>query len=101
MPTFFDIVAGVTGTLRNLSDEQNRIIKEEFMIKSLTFIPSVFGDTKLNFDPKNDVLICSPEMHYTTIIDVATDQLRAKRPVLIFFETAEKLKHFFKHDTFR
>jgi hypothetical protein len=43
MPKFFDIVTGVTGTLRTLCDEQQQIIKGDYNIKQITFMPSVFG----------------------------------------------------------
>ena len=42
---------GVTGTLKTVSKVQREIIVKDFNICEESYIPSVFGEHKLNFKP--------------------------------------------------
>lgn len=71
MPKLFDKVIGVTGTLDTLCPEQIKVIKEDYQITMLTFMPSVFGKNQRNFDKKNDVRIYDSDFYYQEIINEA------------------------------
>ena len=53
MPNCFDVVLGVTGTLKGLSQRETDILKIHYSIKEMTYMPSVYGNNKLRFGGDN------------------------------------------------
>ena len=53
MPNSFDVVLGVTGTLKALSKEEAGVLQTRYNIKQTTHMPSVYGKNKLRFAGDN------------------------------------------------
>lgn len=53
IPTTFDAILGVTGTLKSLGPEERNILKHQYGINKMTYIPSVYGKNKLLFAGDN------------------------------------------------
>jgi hypothetical protein len=49
IPNTFDVILGVTGTLKSLNQNETDILRESYGIKRMTYIPSVYGNNKLFF----------------------------------------------------
>ena len=49
MRNCFDIVLGITGTLKGLSQREIDILNIHYSIKEMTFMSSVYGKNKLRF----------------------------------------------------
>jgi hypothetical protein len=55
IPESYNYIFGVTGTLDALLKVQKEeLIEKKYKIMKSTFIPSVFGNSNLNFDAKTD-----------------------------------------------
>ena len=88
-------VVGVTGTLRCLTPEQNRLLKSEYKIGKKTYVPSVYGDRKFEFKKNARSLgvdIVEQGAFHIAIKEVI--DLTKDRALLIFFESTQKLKQF-------
>jgi len=59
---------GVSGTLKNLSENEKNIIYEIYNIKRSTFIPSVYGNKNLNDDWKKRITIIEVKDDYNLYI---------------------------------
>lgn len=57
IPSKFQSIMGVTGTLKSLGQNQKFIIENIYKINKNTFIPSVFGENKRKFAEKSDVFV--------------------------------------------
>ena len=53
MRNCFDVVLGVTGTIKGLSQRETDILNVHYSIKEMTFMPSVYGKNKLCFVSDN------------------------------------------------
>ena len=49
IPFVFDRILGVTGTLASLNEAERDILKIKYEIRNYSYIPSVFGDNRLDF----------------------------------------------------
>jgi hypothetical protein len=43
LPTYFDSILGVTGTLQHISKGQKRIMEDEYGVKKTYIMPSIYG----------------------------------------------------------
>lgn len=59
VPYYFSIILGVSGTLQSppLTASEKNIIQNVYEIKHETIAPSVYGDSKLIFNPNSDIKI--------------------------------------------
>ena len=64
IPLSFDFIMGVTGTLKTLSDTERKIVQDVYNIKNETYMPSVYGDNKLQFAKEADVNIVNKDDYY-------------------------------------
>eukprot|EP00977_Amphora_coffeiformis_P003535 scaffold674_cov130-Amphora_coffeaeformis.AAC.14 len=103
-PLLFDVILGVTGTLRFLNDDQRQILSSMYEITTFNNIPSVYGENKLKFACRSveDVVLCKQDDHSFGIKDEIRRrrQPRSKdtsvmRPVMIFFYSKEALLGFY------
>ena len=53
LPLMYDLILGVTGTLKTLTSDESQILKDHYGISNMTFIPSVYGNNKLLFAGDN------------------------------------------------
>ena len=95
MPHDFAYITGVTGTLKTLAQSEKNILKRVYAVQKSTFIPSVFGQSNRNYDRNTDVRAVKESEYFMGIrgdIDVVC---HAKRAILVFFESEEKLLAFY------
>lgn len=101
IPSLFDTLLGVTGTLETLSSAQRRIIVEDYNLHEDTYIPSIFGRNNLRFSDTKDLFVKTRENYFIQIrkqIDVGLlgNTTFNKRAVLVFFDCEKKMKEFYE-----
>ena len=69
---------GVTGTLRTVSKVQREIIVNDFNISEESYIPSVFGEHKLNFKPAQHVHVVERSKFWGEIIKQIEEELKGE-----------------------
>jgi hypothetical protein len=91
----FKGIIGVTGTLSSLSPAEQKIIADEYNLKTYTYTPSMYGESKLSFKKDSHVLMETDvnRFHQTILKDIV-DETQRGRPVLVYFESEEKLNEF-------
>lgn len=96
----FDVIMGVTGTLKSVSQTQREIIVKDFKIHHETYMPSVFGQRNLEFDPVKHVYVVQSDKFFQSIVDQIKQGLKGsgefQRAVLVVFEDQIALKEFLK-----
>jgi hypothetical protein len=108
IPKQYDSVMGVTGTLKTLSNPEKKLLTDVYKIQIFSYIPSVYGKTKLNFggDSIEDCKIESQNGIHTVIRNEINKRIQpagtnignskaTKRSVLVFFESVPKLIAFY------
>jgi GTP-binding protein EngB required for normal cell division len=106
IPTQYDCVMGVTGTLATLSRPERSLLEGTYKIKKYSYMPSVYGDNQLDFarDVGFGVIIESEGKFFDAIMNEINTRLqsdRGERAVLVFFESTPKLKAFYKSNQLR
>ena len=100
MPSKFAYIMGVTGTLEKLSEPEKRVIEDDYKIKKNTYMPSVFGDNKLQFIEKDDIKLENDADYFIKIAQEINYKLLGrqidKRAVIVVFESIQKLKEFYE-----
>jgi len=94
LPHQFGVILGVTGTLKDLSNFENKAIST-YALNKRTYTPSVFGKRKLTFREADDVYVEDNEhlwMH--KIQEKIIEGTKDKRAVLVFFEDDIKVQLF-------
>jgi len=104
LPYEYDIILGVTGTLRDLSESHRFILTQQYAINNYFFIPSVYGENRRTFDSQNprDVRPCEDKASF--FVDLRDEILRRRhqsrvdivRPVLVFFDKKSTLLEFYE-----
>ena len=99
IPSKFAYILGVTGTLKSLSEPEKRVIEDDYKIRKNTFMPSVFGDNKLQFIEKDDIKLENDADYFIKIAQEINYKLSGgrndKRAVIVVFESIQKLKEFY------
>lgn len=100
VPHSFKHIMGVTGTLRTLSEPEKNIVRNVYGVQKNTYSPSVFGANNLIFREDADIKIENNNDFLNVIKREIDDRLigqtpAAKRAVLVFFESKEKLMAFY------
>ena len=64
----FSFILGVTGTLKNLSEPERVIVRNQYNISKETFMPSIFGKNNLKFNMNSeDVFVENSNEYYMRI----------------------------------
>jgi hypothetical protein len=96
-PKRYSIILGVTGTLEvtlKLPFEK-KILEDEMKITEKTFMPSMFGENKLNFLENEHVYVENDKgAFYCKIGEEARKRSEEGRPVLVFFDSETDLRGF-------
>lgn len=104
MPKKFIKVMGVSGTIRSLSSAEKSAITDSCGEMSFTYVPSVFGDRKLKFLPKEDVKAISSSNYYLTLSKEIRERLvgsnGGERAILVFFEDEKELFDYYNSKEF-
>uniref|UniRef100_A0A7S1NJR4 VWFA domain-containing protein n=1 Tax=Eutreptiella gymnastica TaxID=73025 RepID=A0A7S1NJR4_9EUGL len=98
-------ILGVTGTLRAqkagqspphmiLTKDEERILKEEYNVKAMTFVPSVFGESKRNFEFNRDVYRYKNLSDWACAIEKDAHVAKKQGGVLVFFKNETTLREF-------
>ena len=94
MPFNFAFISGVSGTLSSLANKEKTILKDTYNIHTNTYIGSIFGQSKLSFDPDRDVKVFDQSNYFSSIKKEIDVVFSANRSILIFFEDIKHLKAF-------
>lgn len=84
LPTYFDSILGVTGTLQHISKGQKRIMEEEYGVKKTYIMPSIYGlnsKRKVAFERVHNLKL------YSAIVRNIEEIHTKKRPIIVFFKT--------------
>lgn len=96
LPHLYSHVLGVTGTLDTLRDHQQAILTNDYKVRKKTFIPSVYGVSKLT-PTLQDLQIFPREEWAGKVVDEIGRRLVGSvvaRAVLVFFKSPEDLDAF-------
>jgi len=109
---FYKFILGVTGTLQEgkLPPEARNVLRDNILIKHMTYCPSMYGELKRNFDrrSKDDIQVASSlSEHRLAINEEIMKRLKptsasytGKRAVIVFFESHEELESFYNSHAF-
>jgi hypothetical protein len=114
VPKDYAYILGTTGTLSSFSLEDTSITFSPYNINVQTFIPSVYGPSRLSWNKAENLVIVSGDdedynealtNHVRDIrksVSVRKDRKRheVSRPVLIIFETAQSLLSYYNSEEF-
>jgi len=110
IPVHFDVIIGVTGTLKGISEQEWGILQSCYDIWKVrcSFLPSVYGDNKLRFagDSERDVKLCrDKDSFFLDLVHEIEARRRPespgydiKRPVMVFFESSKTLLEFYQSE---
>ena len=90
----FELMMGVTGTLKTLSKSQTKIL-DSYNIKKRTYTPSLFGERKFIFREINDFCLTQTEEEiHRKLSEVSEKILKMGRSVIIFFDNEEGINKY-------
>ncbi|CAF4058236.1 unnamed protein product [Rotaria magnacalcarata] len=95
MPHDFAYITGVTGTLKTLATAEKEILGRVYEVKKSTYTPSVFGECRLNYNCASDVRAVKETEYFMEIRGEIDVFCRAKRAILVFFQSEDKLMKFY------
>ena len=99
MLKMYDNILGVSGTLRELSDSQRKVLSDEYDVKNATYLRSVYGRNKLCFDANSAgaIKITNIAEFYKEIVNEIRSKLVGRiksRAVFVFLETKKEVDDF-------
>ncbi|EAR94029.2 SecA DEAD-box-like domain protein (macronuclear) [Tetrahymena thermophila SB210] len=96
LPDSYSAILGVTGTLQSLNYQMKQSLKKYKFSKEI-YIPSMFGDSKLDFR-KGDMVKVETDLQnqYLQIQQISYSAITKKQSVLIFFKDSESLIQYHK-----
>ncbi|ETO06880.1 hypothetical protein RFI_30511 [Reticulomyxa filosa] len=105
VPKNFSYIMGVSGTLKTLSESEQKVIENDYNISKHTYIPSLFGKNNLVFAEQQDIRIVDESDYFIALEKEIEDRLvgkniGTKRAVLVFFETKKQLMEFYESSNF-
>ncbi|CAF4077726.1 unnamed protein product [Rotaria magnacalcarata] len=95
MPHDFAYITGVTGTLKTLATAEKEILGRVYEVKKSTYMPSVFGECQRSYNSENDVHVVNESEYFMKIRGEIDVFCRAKRAILVFFQSEDKLMKFY------
>ena len=97
LPTFYQCLLGVTGTLEVIPQFKKDILRKRYDIREELLIPSAFGMGKKR---KEKYHIVTPETYYDKIFECIS-RVDPMRPVIIFFSSINELNDFFTSTAYK
>ena len=99
MPKLYDNILGVSGTLKELSEKQRSVLRDDYEVKNTTYLRSVYGSNKLVFDGNSAsaIKITDTTEYYKEIVNEIHLQLIGKiknRAVFVFLKTKKEVNDF-------
>uniref|UniRef100_A0A6B2KYW0 SecA family profile domain-containing protein n=1 Tax=Arcella intermedia TaxID=1963864 RepID=A0A6B2KYW0_9EUKA len=104
LPTDFNCIMGVTGTLSSLTEVEKKIVSN-YGITRMAYAPSIYGQSRRQFSPKADVHVVQKSDPtsgsikrdwFLKITQHCQDKIQARRAVIVFFENEEIIEEFEK-----
>ncbi|CAF0934055.1 unnamed protein product [Adineta steineri] len=95
MPHDFAYIAGVSGTLITLAEQEKNILKSVYAVCKNTYMPSVYGKSNRMFNSNSDVQAVDQSEYFMRIRGEIDAVCNANRAILVFFEDEEKLSVFY------
>ncbi|KRX09621.1 P-loop containing nucleoside triphosphate hydrolase [Pseudocohnilembus persalinus] len=86
---FFEKIYGVTGTLKEISNDMEIILNDQFDIKLKTYTPSIFQDKRLKFstqDQNHFEIFFNQQQQFNAIMKQTIKYQNRDQSILIFFE---------------
>lgn len=103
IPKQYDVVMGVSGTLKELTTPEKELLSSVYQITEFTFMPSVYGSNQLKFrkDDPTDVQLEEEAKHHMALRNEINRRLvgeiaSVSRAVLVFFPSSTELLAFYK-----
>ncbi|EAR94015.2 helicase carboxy-terminal domain protein (macronuclear) [Tetrahymena thermophila SB210] len=97
LPDTYSAILGVTGTLQSLNSQMKECLKK-YNFSTEIYIPSMFGDSKLDFRKGDMVKVeIDQENQYLQIQQISFSAIKQKQSVLIFFKDSQSLIDY--HDS--
>ena len=97
LPTFYQCLLGVTGTLEVIPEFKKEILRKRYDIREEFLIPSAFG---LNKKRKEEYHIVR-KSDYSDKIFECISKVDPDRPVIIFFSSIDELNQFFTSEEYQ
>ena len=101
IPSQFDVILGVSGTLKTLSKTEQRVIFDKYNISRHTYIPSLYGPRKEKFVFKHglDIRLMENSTFFENLKEEICDRMNTHgkpRCVFVCFENKRKLNEFYQ-----
>ena len=101
VPKLYENIIGVTGTLKYLSGAELDIIQNVYKVKKRTFMPSVYGTSRLI--ESMELSVVPFDEYFTSLVNEIKRRLvgsleNIQRAVFVFFSTKQTLEEFRKSD---
>ena len=94
-PSPYTLILGVTGTLDCLTDFQQSIIKDDYLVKSRGMAPSIYGESRLSFRKEEDIYIESDyDLYARKVQEEIMNCTKKGGAVIVFFDTEEDVVKF-------
>ncbi|XP_042911872.1 uncharacterized protein [Parasteatoda tepidariorum] len=94
VPSRYQNILGVSGTLMTLDESEKNAIKN-YGIKTMSAMPSFFGERKLVFTPISHFTIQATESNWhSKIFEHISQNIKLNRAILVFFDTDAEIKGF-------
>ncbi|KAL4460810.1 hypothetical protein ABPG74_016282 [Tetrahymena malaccensis] len=94
----YSLVLGVTGTLQSMTNFQIDQMKKLCNIQKQTITPSIYGESKFQFNPSTDVFLCAKKKDYfQQILGQINEMISKNRSTIVFFENQQNLFEFYQY----
>jgi hypothetical protein len=97
LPQDFDLVMGVTGTLETMSPAERRIVREDYAIRRMVYMPSVYGQNQV---VEKLIAVEDTEEKFLTTLTEEIEEAKATRAVIVFFDNTSDLRKYFPFSLF-
>ena len=91
----FAYITGVTGTLKTLATSEKAILAKVYAVSKNTYMPSVYGSCRRQYNPNSDVRAVNETEYFMEIRGEIDVICKAKRAILVFFQSEEMLLKFY------
>ncbi|KAL4512819.1 hypothetical protein ABPG72_017504 [Tetrahymena utriculariae] len=94
LPDLYFSILGVTGTLQSLNKQMKQYL-EKYKITSEVYMPSMFGESQLDFRQIDMVKVESDlNQQYLQILNISKQSIQNEQSVIIFFKNKKSLEEY-------
>jgi len=100
---YFYFIMGVSGNLNILNDSVKKALNDEYLMKKITYFPSMFGFKELNWKEEKDVNILGEKDYFNGIALEIQQRLNGnypenKRAIIVVFDNKKNFWIFMNHN---